>query len=204
MRNLFYSGLIRLHILHHAAEEPIFGLWIIDELQRHGYRVGPGTIYPMLSGLERAGYLRSSRTKDEGRQRRVYTATPSGKRALAEARAKVQELFGELFEGTVPGDSRAVIPSAQEIASMAARPVSAFLFAKRLETWRRELVGDGSQRKRSGPPGAKLRELTLRLRQLWRRIDAHRHEDTHYDEVFRMISGIEPSNARGRPRRSRH
>lgn len=25
-----YGGLIRLHILHHAAEEPVFGLGIIE------------------------------------------------------------------------------------------------------------------------------------------------------------------------------
>jgi hypothetical protein len=30
----FYGGLIRLHILHHAAAEPIFGLGIIEELRR--------------------------------------------------------------------------------------------------------------------------------------------------------------------------
>ena len=31
-----YSGLIRLHVLHHAAGEPIFGLGMIQELARHG------------------------------------------------------------------------------------------------------------------------------------------------------------------------
>jgi hypothetical protein len=29
-----YSGLIRLHVLHHAAEEPIFGLGMAEELDR--------------------------------------------------------------------------------------------------------------------------------------------------------------------------
>jgi len=32
----FYSGLIRLHVLHHAAKGAIFGLGMIDELRRHG------------------------------------------------------------------------------------------------------------------------------------------------------------------------
>lgn len=31
-----YTGLIRLHVLHHATEEPIFGLGMIKELNRHG------------------------------------------------------------------------------------------------------------------------------------------------------------------------
>jgi len=30
-------GAIRVHILHHAAEAPFFGSWMVDELARHGY-----------------------------------------------------------------------------------------------------------------------------------------------------------------------
>jgi PadR family transcriptional regulator PadR len=92
------SGLIRLHVLYHAAREPIFGLEMIRELRRHGYAVSPGTLYPVLHGMEKRGYLRSTKKLIGGRYRRVYRATPLGRRALAEARAKVRELFGELFE----------------------------------------------------------------------------------------------------------
>jgi DNA-binding PadR family transcriptional regulator len=93
-----YSGLIRLHILHHAAREPIFGLGIIEELGRHGYKLSPGTLYPLLHGLERKGYLRSSEQRDGRQMRRVYRATAQGRKALEAAREKVRELFGELFE----------------------------------------------------------------------------------------------------------
>ncbi len=93
-----YSGLIRLHILHHAVEEPIFGLAIMEELARHGYRLSAGTLYPLLHGLERKGYLKSSEELAGGRRRRVYRATRKGKNALAGAKEKVRELFGELFE----------------------------------------------------------------------------------------------------------
>ena len=93
-----YSGMIRLHILYHASKGPIFGLWIIEELGRHGYKLSPGTLYPVLHGLERKGYLRSTE-KREGRQvRRMYKATPAGRKALAAAKIKVRELMGELFE----------------------------------------------------------------------------------------------------------
>ena len=94
----FYSGMIRLHIFHHAAREPIFGLGIIAELRRHGYELSPGTIYPLLHGMERAGYLSSSEKVVGRRTRRVYRATPAGRRALKAAKVKVRELFGELFE----------------------------------------------------------------------------------------------------------
>jgi DNA-binding PadR family transcriptional regulator len=94
----FYGGLIRLHILHHAAQEPVFGLWLIDELQRHGYRIGPGTLYPILHGLEKRGLLRST-TQREGRSvRRMYSATARGRRTLLRTKGKVRELFGEIFE----------------------------------------------------------------------------------------------------------
>ena len=93
-----YSGLIRLHILHHACKEPIFGLQMIEELARHGYRLSAGTAYPLLHGLEQKGYLRSVEQREGKRIRRVYRATPAGRKALNAAKEKVRELFGELFE----------------------------------------------------------------------------------------------------------
>jgi DNA-binding PadR family transcriptional regulator len=71
---------------------------MIQELSRHGYRVGPGTLYPILHEMERKGWLRSSTESTDGRKRRVYRATPSGRKALSAAKNKVRELFGELFE----------------------------------------------------------------------------------------------------------
>jgi DNA-binding PadR family transcriptional regulator len=93
-----YGGLIRLHILHHACREPVFGLWFIKELGRHGYKLSPGTLYPLLHGLERKGYLRSTNERSGKSSRRMYQATPLGRKALAAARQKVSELFGELLE----------------------------------------------------------------------------------------------------------
>ncbi len=93
-----YGGLIRLHILHHASNKPVFGLWFIEELARHGYKLSPGTLYPLLHGLERRGYLRSKDERLGNRSRRVYRATRLGRKVLAAAKEKVRELFGELFE----------------------------------------------------------------------------------------------------------
>lgn len=93
-----FGGLIRLHILHHAAEGPVYGGWIMEELRRHGSEISPGTLYPMLHGLERTGYLRSRKERAGKRTRRFYELTPRGQAALNDAKAKVKELFGELFE----------------------------------------------------------------------------------------------------------
>jgi DNA-binding PadR family transcriptional regulator len=100
------TGFIRLHVLHHAAEGELYGQWMIEELARHGYKTGPGTLYPMLHAMEKSGYLRS-RNEREGRiYRRVYVATPSGRKALEIARKKLRELFKEL----VPGSPGRAIP----------------------------------------------------------------------------------------------
>jgi PadR family transcriptional regulator PadR len=93
-----YSGMIRLHILYHASKEPIFGLAIIEELGRHGYKLSPGTLYPILHAMESRGYLRSKEKREGGQRRRFYRATPAGRKALKNAKEKVRELVGELFE----------------------------------------------------------------------------------------------------------
>jgi PadR family transcriptional regulator, regulatory protein PadR len=89
---------MRLHVLHHANEEPMYGHWMIEELQRHGYHIGPGTMYPFLHGLERKGYLHAKRDLIGSCSRKVYSITPSGRRALIVAQRRVAELFGEMFE----------------------------------------------------------------------------------------------------------
>ncbi len=93
-----YAGLMRLHILHHAAEKVVCGVWVMEELRRHGYEISSGTLYPMLHGLERKGYLTSTKERVGKTIRRLYSITPEGKTALSEAKAKVHELFGELLE----------------------------------------------------------------------------------------------------------
>ena len=78
-----YSGLIRLHVLHHATEGPIFGLGMIEELARHGYRISPGTLYPLLHRMTHRGYLKSREVRLGRTRRRLYRATARGRRALA-------------------------------------------------------------------------------------------------------------------------
>jgi DNA-binding PadR family transcriptional regulator len=87
----------KIHILHHAAERPIVGQWMIEELREHGYRVSPGTLYPVLRRMEARGWLRSRRDADRGpRARREYTLTPEGRQVLAIVRGFLRELTGEV------------------------------------------------------------------------------------------------------------
>jgi DNA-binding PadR family transcriptional regulator len=94
----FFNGFIRLHILYHAAKEPVYGAEITEELVRHGYRVSQGTLYPTLHLLAELGYLKSQSTVVAGRRRKYYRATAAGQKVLAEARSKLTELVGEIIE----------------------------------------------------------------------------------------------------------
>ena len=73
-----------------------------EELQRHGYRISAGTLYPLLHRLETKGYLRSTEQRNGKSRRKVYRATPLGRKALKAAKVKVRELFGELIEEKEP------------------------------------------------------------------------------------------------------
>ncbi|MCD6452787.1 MAG: helix-turn-helix transcriptional regulator [Dehalococcoidales bacterium] len=95
----FFLGFIKIHLLYHASQEPIFGVAIAQELARHGYKVSPGTLYPVLHSLEKQGYLKSEFKVVNGRVRKYYQATAEGKGALEQAKQKIRELVTEVIEG---------------------------------------------------------------------------------------------------------
>lgn len=93
-------GFWKVHILHHAAEGPLVGQWMLGELREHGYEVSPGTLYPVLQRMERNGWLRSKADKSAGpKARREYFLTAAGREALKEVLAYLGELKGEVLEG---------------------------------------------------------------------------------------------------------
>ena len=94
-RDLFL-GFVKLHILHHAGQEATYGLWLIQELEKHGYRLSPGTLYPILHGLEEEKLLRSERRVVEGKSRKYYSLTKTSRKALEEGKRKAQKLLEEV------------------------------------------------------------------------------------------------------------
>ncbi|MFH0849433.1 MAG: PadR family transcriptional regulator [Candidatus Bathyarchaeota archaeon] len=93
----FFLGFIKIHILHHASKEPIFGTGIMEEIRSHGYKVSPGLIYPTLSNLERRGLILSEKRVINGKARKYYTITDQGRGVLAEAKEKIRELVEEVM-----------------------------------------------------------------------------------------------------------
>ena len=94
----FFRGFIKIHVLHHAQTEPIYGVQFIAELARHGYHLSPGTLYPLLHNLEEDGYVQREHRVVEGKVRKYYRITALGEQALVEARAKIRELVDEVLE----------------------------------------------------------------------------------------------------------
>jgi len=94
----FFLGFVKIHILYHASKEPIYGVWIQEELSRHGYQLSPGTLYPTLHRLERNGYLERQSRVVAGKVRNYYVITEKGRGALSEARDKIRELVAEVTE----------------------------------------------------------------------------------------------------------
>lgn len=95
IRNVARS-FVRVHVLHHAAEEPVFGLAMIEELGRHGYELSPGTLYPILHGMEQSGLLTCEQEVVGGKVRKYYTAAE--RRTLVELKKEIRERFGESFQ----------------------------------------------------------------------------------------------------------
>lgn len=93
----FFLGSIKVHILYHASQGPVYGIEMIGELRRHGYELSPGTLYPALHALEKAGYLRQEVAVVKGKVRKYYTITDAGSKVLEGARVKIKELVWEVL-----------------------------------------------------------------------------------------------------------
>ncbi len=99
------GGFVRLHVLHLANSGPIFGIGVIEKLSFHGYVLSPGTLYPILHGLERDGFLRSRIDVVGKKRRRVYEITAAGQKTMILSKARLWELFKEVFEGDLSPDT---------------------------------------------------------------------------------------------------
>lgn len=96
LRDLFL-GFVRVHILYHASQEPAYGTWLIEELAEHGYKLSPGTLYPILHGLQEENLLTSYEEVIGGKVRKYYSITPAGRKVLKTAQKKVGELSREIL-----------------------------------------------------------------------------------------------------------
>ena len=117
------GGFVRLHVLHHANSGPIFGIGVIERLAFHGYVLSPGTLYPILHGMERDGFLRSRSEVVGKKRRRVYEITAEGQKTLVLSKVRLWELFKEVFERELSPDTAGHVEKALRVAMVkASRP----------------------------------------------------------------------------------
>jgi DNA-binding PadR family transcriptional regulator len=90
----FLLGFWKIHILHHADEHGVYGQWMLEELHHHGYRLSPGTLYPILARMARRGWLKAAPTRRSGA--RLYRLTPKGREVLKQVQRSLAELTGEV------------------------------------------------------------------------------------------------------------
>jgi PadR family transcriptional regulator, regulatory protein PadR len=99
LRRDMIKGLVRLRILHAATLGPISGVELARNLDAAGHHLGPGTLYPLLHDMEKAGWVKSSGKTVKGKRRRYYRATKKGRGQLEQALAALDQfLFGILAE----------------------------------------------------------------------------------------------------------
>lgn len=91
----FLLAFWKIHILYHAEDGGVYGHWMVEELHRHGYRISPGTLYPMLSRMAKRGWIRATEPK-RAKGARVYRLTPRGREVLERIRRSLDELHREV------------------------------------------------------------------------------------------------------------
>jgi DNA-binding PadR family transcriptional regulator len=113
----FLLAFWKIHILYHAEEEGVYGHWMLEELHRHGYRLSPGTLYPLLARMARHGWIRAAK-QARSREARVYRITPEGSEVLKRLRASLAELQHEV----TPTVTRKASRTASRKTARGARP----------------------------------------------------------------------------------
>jgi PadR family transcriptional regulator, regulatory protein PadR len=80
------KGVLDMCLLAVIAEEPSYGYEMARKLEERGLTlVSEGSIYPLLSRLQKQGLVEGYLVEsDEGPARKYYRLAPSGRKALAE------------------------------------------------------------------------------------------------------------------------
>jgi PadR family transcriptional regulator PadR len=77
------KGLLDMIVLQFLNGQPMHGYQIITKIRKSfGVYFGPSTVYPLLSSLEKKGYVSSKWNMENERPRKVYTLTNEGQTLL--------------------------------------------------------------------------------------------------------------------------
>jgi hypothetical protein len=113
-----YSGLIRLHVLRHATEQPIFGLGMIEELNQHGYRISREAFIPCCMASKRRAIFARPTNGMENPYARSTGQLPWGGRRSTPPRAK----YGSCFRNSSWKANRGLRKSVSTFATLTTLP----------------------------------------------------------------------------------
>ena len=91
------SGTLEMLILEVISQGSTYGYEIVQKvLSRSGgqFELKEGSLYPALHRLERDKYLASYWTEQDGRRRKYYKVTVTGRKQLAKRRAEWRVFAG--------------------------------------------------------------------------------------------------------------
>jgi DNA-binding PadR family transcriptional regulator len=139
-RRHFRRGVLKFVMLKLLSELPRHGYDLMRAFREHGWIAGPGSIYPLLSFLESAGYVTS---RQDG-ERRTYEITEKGRQLLEERSADVAAFFNAATESQEEPmdrleDALERLTSAVEQLSSTAKPETIARVREMLERSRKEI-----------------------------------------------------------------
>lgn len=88
------SGSVTMLVLKLLSEKEMYGYEMIETLRSRSqnvFELKAGTLYPLLHGLEKKGFLISNERESNGKIRKYYSITRSGRGHLAKKEAEWKE-----------------------------------------------------------------------------------------------------------------
>ena len=93
----FTTGFIKLYALWRASKGETFGVQIMDEMRALGFKVGPGSLYPILHKLLEEKDVTLTERLVGGKIRKCYRATPKGRKEAEEVIERLSFLLRKVF-----------------------------------------------------------------------------------------------------------
>jgi DNA-binding PadR family transcriptional regulator len=93
----FMRGFVKLYTLWRASRGEVYGMEILDEMRELGFKLSPGTLYPALHALLQERDVTVKTRNVGGKLRKVYRATPKGRREVDAVIERLSFLIRKVF-----------------------------------------------------------------------------------------------------------
>jgi PadR family transcriptional regulator, regulatory protein PadR len=94
----FQRGFLKLYVLWSASQGETYGVRIMEEMRELGFKVSPGTLYPVLHSLLEEKDLALTERLVNGKIRKCYRATTRGKKEADEVIERLTRILRKVFK----------------------------------------------------------------------------------------------------------